>query len=154
MKKLLLLPTILLACIVTTIAQTPKAALAGGFGNSYIAPSFTFSGGSSVFGIDGKFGLSKNVSLRPFVSFPSNGTEFGGSLTYDWDLPQAALPITPFIGVGIDLQTVNDTTTTNGFAQIGADLNINSSLALLGSLAIPFNGGGNTSFTLGAGFRF
>jgi hypothetical protein len=154
MKKFLFIPAIVLTLIATAISQTANPALAGGLGNNYIAPSVTFGGGSSVFGIDSKFGISKNFSLRPFISFPSNGTEFGGSLTYDWDLPQAALPITPFIGVGIDLQTANETTTTNGFAQIGADFNVNSSLALLGSLAIPFNGGGNTSFTLGAGFRF
>jgi hypothetical protein len=153
MKKFLLIPAILTTCIVTAITQTPKAALAGGIGNNYIAPSVTFGNGASVFGIDSKIGVADNFSLRPFVKFPSGGTEYGSSLTYDWDLLQAALPITPFVGLGVDFKTANQTTATNGFAQVGVDVNVNSSFALLGAVAIPFNGG-NTTATLGAGLRF
>ena len=154
MKKLLLIPAILVTLVVAAITQSPKAALAGGIGNNYIAPSVSFGGGSSVFGIDGKIGVADNFALRPFVTFPSGGTEYGTSLTYDWDLHQASLPITPFVGVGIDFQTSNNNNTqTKGFAQVGADFNVSDSIALLGAVAIPFNSG-NTSVTLGAGFRF
>jgi opacity protein-like surface antigen len=153
MKKLLFIPAILFTIVVAAIAPSPKAAVAGGIGNNYIAPSVSFGGGSSVFGIDGKIGVADNFALRPFVTFPSGGTEYGTSLTYDWDLHQASLPITPFIGVGIDFQTSNQNTQTKGFAQVGADFNVSDSVALLGAVAIPFNGG-NTNVTLGAGFRF
>jgi hypothetical protein len=155
MKKLLLLPAILVSLVAAAITQAPNPALAGGIGNNYIGPAVTFGGGQSVFGIDSKLGVADNLSLRPFVIFPSGGTQFGTSLTYDWDLRQASLPITPFIGVGVGFQTGNSNTTTNGFAQVGADLNVSESFALLGSVAIPFNSNNaNTSVTVGAGLRF
>jgi hypothetical protein len=155
MKNFLLIPAILATCIATAITQTPKSALAGGVGNNYIAPSVTFGNGATLFGIDSKFGIADNVSLRPFVTFPSGGTEFGSSITYDWDLRQASLPLTPFIGLGLGFQTGNQNTTTNGFAQVGADLNVSDNVALLGSVVIPFNNnGGGTNVTLGAGLRF
>jgi opacity protein-like surface antigen len=153
MKKLLLTPIALLTLAISAITQSPQAALAGGIGNNYIAPSVTFNSGTSVFGIDGKIGVADNVALRPFVTFPSGGTGYGASLTYDWDLRQATLPITPFVGLGVEFETANNKTSTNGFAQVGADFTVSDSLELLGSLGIPFNGG-NTSITLGAGFRF
>jgi opacity protein-like surface antigen len=154
MKKLLLIPAIF-ASLMTATTQAPQSALAGGIGNNHIGPSVTFGGGQSVFGIDSKLGIADNVSLRPYVAFPSGGTDFGTSLTYDWDLRQSSIPITPFIGLGVNFETGNQNTTTTGFAQVGADLDINESFALLGSLAIPFNSNGNsTRFTLGAGLRF
>ena len=155
MKKLLLIPAILATLIATAITQAPQSALAGGVGNNYIAPSVTFGDGATVFGIDSKFGVANNVSLRPFLSFPSGGTEFGTSLTYDWDLRQASFPVTPFIGLGLGFQTGNQNTTTTGFAQVGADFNVSDNVALLGSVAIPFNNNnGGTNVTLGAGLRF
>jgi hypothetical protein len=153
MKKLLFIPALLATCVVTALTQAPQAALAGGIGNNYIAPSVTFGNSTSVFSINSKIGVADNVSLRPFVSFPSPGTEFGTSLTYDWDLRQASLPITPFIGLGLDFKTGNQNTSTNGFAQVGADFNVSDSIALLGAVAIPFNGG-TTNVSLGAGLRF
>jgi opacity protein-like surface antigen len=153
MKKLLLIPAIFASLAAAT--QAPQSALAGGIGNNHIGPSVTFGGGQSVFGIDSKLGIADNVSLRPYVAFPSGGTEFGTSLTYDWDLRHSSIPITPFIGLGVNFETGNQNTTTSGFAQVGADLDVNESFALLGSVAIPFNSSGNsTSFTLGAGLRF
>jgi opacity protein-like surface antigen len=156
MKKLLFIPAILATLVVTAITQSPQAALAGGIGNNYVAPAVTFGGGTSAFKIDSKLGIADNVSLRPFVSFPAPGTDFGTSITYDWDLRQSATPITPFVGLGIDFQTGNANTTTTGFAQVGADFNVSDSIALLGSVAIPFNSNNNkaTSVTLGAGLRF
>lgn len=156
MKKLLVIPAILATLVATAITQSPQSALAGGIGNNYIAPAVSIGGGTSVFKIDSKLGIADNVSLRPFVSFPSPGTAFGTSITYDWDLRQSATLITPFVGVGVDFQTGNSNTTTTGFAQVGADFNVNESIALLGSVAIPFNNNNNkaTSVTLGAGLRF
>lgn len=39
MKKLLFIPAILFAVVMAAITQSPQAALAGGIGNNYIAPS-------------------------------------------------------------------------------------------------------------------
>ena len=47
MKKLLLLPAIVASLIAAAITQAPTAALAGGIGNNYIAPAFTFGGGQN-----------------------------------------------------------------------------------------------------------
>lgn len=153
MKKFLLIPAVVFTVIVSAITQSSQSALAGGIGNNYVGPSFTFGGGSSVFGIDGKIGVADNLAVRPFVAFPSGGTSYGASLTYDWDLRQATLPITPFVGLGVEFETANNKTATSGFAQVGADVTISDYVSLLGSIAVPFNGG-NTSVTLGAGFRF
>jgi opacity protein-like surface antigen len=154
MKKLLLLPAIFVS-LVAAITQTPSAAMAGGIGNNYVGPAVSFGGGQSVFGIDSKLGISDNISLRPFITFPSGGTQLGTSLTYDWDLRQSATPLTPFIGVGAQFQTGGNNNTTIGYAQVGADFNVSDSVALLGSVQIPFNSNNaNTSVTLGAGLRF
>lgn len=156
MKKLLLVPAILFSLVITAITQAPQAALAGGIGNNNIGPSVTFGGGSTAFGIDGKIGVADNISIRPFIAFPSGGSSYGASLTYDWDLRQSSLPITPFIGLGAEFQSVNQTTETTGFAQVGADLNVSDSVALLGAIAVPFSNsnGNSTALTLGAALRF
>ncbi len=154
MKTILLRSAILTACLFAAIGRAPQAAFAGGIGNNYIGPSGTFGNSQSVFGIDSKFGVADNVSLRPYVTFPSGGTTFGTSLTYDWDLRKSSLPITPFIGLGLNFNTANSNTSTNGFAQIGTDLNINDSFSLLAAVAIPFNGGNSTTVTIGSGLRF
>jgi hypothetical protein len=155
MKQLLPLLAIVATCLTTAVTQAPEAAMAGGIGNNYVGPSVTFGGGQSVFGVNSKLGIADNVSLRPYVLFPSGGTQFGTSLTYDWDLRQSPIAFTPFIGLGVGFQTGNSNTTTNGFAQVGADFNVNESFALLGSVAIPFNSNNaNTSVTLGANLRF
>jgi opacity protein-like surface antigen len=155
MKNFLFIPASLAICTAAAITQSPTAAMAGGIGNNYIAPGVTFGGGQSVFGIQSKLGISDNVSLRPFVIFPANNTQLGTSITYDWDLRQSPIPITPFVGVGIAFQTATQNNTTSGFAQLGADFNVNESFSLLTSVAIPFNSNtASTSVNLGAGLRF
>jgi opacity protein-like surface antigen len=157
MKNFLIISTIFATLMTAAVTQAPTAAVAGGIGNNYVAPAVTFGGGQTVFGIDSKLGIADNISLRPYVTFPTGGTQFGTSLTYDWDLRQSPASITPFVGLGLGFQTgnVSNTTTTVGFAQVGADFNVSDSIALLGSVAIPFSSNNaSTSVTLGAGFRF
>jgi hypothetical protein len=139
-----------------TLMAAPATVLAGGIGNNTIGPSVTFGNGQSTFGIDGKFGVADNISVRPYVLFPNNGTNFGASLTYDWDLRQAATPITPFVGVGLDVFSARNQSISTGFFQAGADLNLTRNFSLLGAVAIPFSSQNNssTSVTLGAGLRF
>mgnify|MGYP000099480827 CR=1 FL=1 len=153
MKNLLLIPAILASLVAAAIAQAPTAALAGGIGNNYIAPSVTFGGRQTAFTVDGKFGIADNISLRPYVYFPSEGIQFGSSVTYDWDLRQASLPITPFIGLGALFQTGLNTSTV--YAQVGADFNISENIALVAEVAIPFSSDNFfVGVTLGAGLRF
>jgi hypothetical protein len=155
MKKHLFISASLAISAAAAITQSPTAAMAGGIGNNYIAPGVTFGGGQTVFGIQSKLGIADNVSLRPFVTFPANNTQFGTSITYDWDLRQSSVPITPFVGVGIAFQTASQNNTTAGFAQVGADFNVNESFSLLTSVAIPFNSNtASTSVNVAAGLRF
>jgi hypothetical protein len=155
MNKFLTTISIIATVAVATIQATDKA-FAGGIGNNYIAPAVTFGGGETAFGVDSKIGIADHVSLRPYVIFPSGGTSFGSSLTYDWDLRQSATSITPFVGLGLDIETGGNNSVTTGFAQVGADLNVSDQVALVGSVAIPFNSTNNnvTTVTLGAGLRF
>ncbi len=155
MNKFLTTISIIVTVIIATLQASDKA-LAGGIGNNYIAPAVTFGGGSTAFTVDSKIGIADHVSLRPYVTFPSNGTSFGSSLTYDWDLRQSATSITPFLGLGLDIETGGTNNATTGFAQAGVDLNVSEQVAILGSVAIPFNNNNNnaTSITLGAGLRF
>jgi hypothetical protein len=144
-----------LTVLASILAVTQIPAMAGGIGHNTIGPSVRLGNGNSIFSIDGKLGIADNLSLRPYVAFPSGGTKFGTSLTYDFDLRRT--PVTPFIGAGIDIGTANlpgSASSTTGFAQIGADFNVSRDFALLGSVNIPFSSGGGTNVTLGAGLRF
>jgi opacity protein-like surface antigen len=144
-----------LTVLAGVLAVTQVPAMAGGVGNNTLGPSVRVGSGNSALGIDGKFGIANNLSLRPYVSFPTDATDFGASLTYDFDLRRT--PITPFIGAGVGFASVNipgTSSTTRGFAQIGADFNISRDFALLGSVNIPFSSGNSTNVTLGAGLRF
>jgi hypothetical protein len=154
MKNFLLNSAIITACTFVALARAPQAAVAGGIGNNYIGPSVNFGNGSTVIGIDSKFGIADHISLRPYVTFPSGGTTYGTSLTYDWDLRQSPLPITPFIGLGINFNSISSNTQTTGFAQLGADLDVSESFSLLGSVSIPFNSSNSTTVTIGSGLRF
>jgi hypothetical protein len=144
-----------LTVLASVLAVTQVPAMAGGIGHNTIGPSVRLGNGNSIFSIDGKLGIADNLSLRPYVAFPSGGTNFGTSLTYDFDLRRT--PVTPFIGAGIDIGTANlpgSASSTTGFAQIGADFNVSRDFALLGSVNIPFSSSGGTNVTLGAGLRF
>lgn len=152
MKKALLMTAISVAAAATAVTQMPNAAQAGGRGFNQIGPSVTFGQGDAVFGINSKLGIANNLSLRPFVTFPSGGTVFGSSLTYDFDLRRSA-PITPFLGAGIGFATGGGTTDTFGYAEGGIDFNISREFAISGIVDIPFDGGGTTG-TVGANFRF
>jgi hypothetical protein len=149
MKKLI--ATIALTATAVVVAQS--AAMAGGIGDNYIGPTINLGNGQSVFGVNGKFGVTDTLSVRPYVNFPSGGTNLGSSLTYDWNLPLT--PLTPFAGVGVNVATGGTQSNTTAFLQAGADYNVTDSVALLGSVNVPLSNQNNgTSVTLGAGLRF
>lgn len=151
MKKLLSM----VALTATTLVAAQSSAFAGGVGNNSIGPSVVFGGGNTSFGVDGKFGIADNWSLRPFAVFPSGGaTSIGTSLTYDFDLRRSANTITPFLGAGVDFVT-GGTSNTTGFVTAGADLHLSRQFALLGAVDVPFTGGNtNTTFKAGAQLKF
>lgn len=123
-----------------------------------IGPSVEFGNGQTVFGIDSKFGISNNLSLRPFVYFPSGGTNFGTALTYDITLSNNAktLQLTPFVGGSVDFNTGDGNSTTSFGLVGGVDLDLTDSLRLKGAVNVPLSNDRDrtTTVTVGAGLRF
>ncbi len=141
----------------STIAAAAPARAELGLGQNSIGPSVAFGGGQSVFGIDSKFGISDNFSLRPFVYFPTVGTQYGAALTYDFNsVRYVRSPITPFVGASVAVDTFGGSNITTTSLVGGADLALNESVQLKGQVVVPLNTdqGQITTVTLGAGFRF
>ncbi|PSB45222.1 hypothetical protein [Chamaesiphon polymorphus] len=154
MKKHKITSISLLAAIATVAMSLPASAQVG---QSSIGPSLQFGNGQAAIGIDSKFGVSENLSLRPFIYFPNNGTNFGTALTYDLPLrnTDSTVLITPFIGGALDINTGGNNSFTAVSLVGGADFDLNDSLQLKTSLSVPLsNNNRSTSLAVGAGFRF
>jgi hypothetical protein len=125
-------------------------------GKNTIGPSLAIGGGSTTIGIDSKFGVSDNLSLRPFVYFPSGGTVFGSALTYDFNLTNTGnkVQITPFVGGAVDIGTGGGSSNTVVSFVGGADFDVTDAVQLKAALAVPLSSGYSTDVRLGAGFRF
>jgi hypothetical protein len=155
MKKTIVTVAMLCASTISALGiSTPAKA---NMGDNYIGPSLAIGGGNTVLGIDAKFGVSENLSLRPFVSFPSGGTNFGTSLTYDFSLPQTSrVKITPFLGGGVEVFSGSgNNNNTQAYFTGGADFGVTENVSLKAALEVPIgNNNSTTSVVLGAGFRF
>jgi hypothetical protein len=156
MKKHLIALALLCSSLATFGMSKPASAQ---LSQMSIGPSVEFGNGQTAFGADSKFGISNNLSLRPFIYFPNSGTKFGTALTYDLPLTNTAntLQLTPFVGGSVDFNTGNGNNNTTNFGLVGGvDLDLTDSLRLKGAINVPLNNGQNrdTTFTIGAGFRF
>jgi hypothetical protein len=154
MKKHIIALVTLLSSIATVGMSAPASAQ---IGQSSIGPSVLFGGGQTSIGIDSKFGISDNLSLRPFVYFPDRGTNFGTALTYDLPLlnTDSTLLVTPFVGGSVAVDTGSNSFTTVGLVG-GADFDLSDSLRLKASVIVPLNNdrGQTTGIAVGAGLRF
>lgn len=158
MKKQIIAFAALLSSMATIGMTTPASAQSVPVvRQSSIGPSVLFGNGQTAVGIDSKFSLSDNISLRPFVYFPNNGTDFGTALTYDIALRNndSSLLITPFVGGSVDVNTGGNSVTTVSLVG-GADLDLSESIRLKGSIIVPLSNdrGQGTGIAVGAGFRF
>jgi hypothetical protein len=130
-------------------------------GKNIIGPSISVGRGVAV-GIDSKFGISENISLRPFIYFGGNsGTNFGTALTYDINLRATSSnsntnKITPFIGGAVDIATGNNNSVTTASLVAGAEYELTETIQLKGAINVPLSSGQGQSanLTVGAGFRF
>jgi hypothetical protein len=154
-KSIVALVTIFCSMTTLGISNPASAQVAS---QSSIGPSVLFGNGQTSIGIDSKFGVSENVSLRPFIYFPNNGTDFGTALTYDLPLrnTDSTLLITPFVGGAVDYNTGNNNNVTTVSLVGGADLDLSDSLRLKASLIVPLSTdrGQTTGVAIGAGLRF
>jgi hypothetical protein len=158
MKKQIIAFFALLSSMATIGMATPASAQSVPVvRQSSIGPSVLFGNGQTAVGIDSKFSLSDNISLRPFVYFPNNGTDFGTALTYDIALRNNdnSLLITPFVGGSVDINSGGNSVTTVSLVG-GADLDLSESIRLKGSVIVPLSNdrGQGTGIAVGAGFRF
>jgi hypothetical protein len=153
-KSIIALVTICSAIVALGMGAPARAEM----GKNTIGPSVDIGGGTTTFGIDSKFAVSDNISVRPFVYFPSGGTVFGSGLTYDFNLTNTGnkVQITPFLGGAVSVGTSNASsvnTTVVSFVG-GADFDVTDSVQLRAALDVPLSSGYTSGVTLGAGFRF
>ena len=154
MKKNIVALVMLCSSVVALGMSDPAKAE---MGKNSIGPSVSIGGGTTAIGIDSKFGVSDNLSIRPFVYFPSNTTEFGSALTYDFNLTNTGnkVQITPFLGGAVNVATGSGVSATTISFVGGADFDVTDSIQLKASLDVPLsNNGSVTTVNLGAGFRF
>jgi hypothetical protein len=121
-----------------------------------IAPSFSLGGSTAVFGLDSRFPVSQNISIRPNIRFPSGGVIVGTSVTYDFD-NYGDYRLEPYLGAGLNVYTGdnnNSGANVTGYVTGGADYSLTDQFTLKGSLAIPFKSEYSTDITLGVGFKF
>jgi len=154
MKKNIVALVVLCSSVMGVGIITPAQAQ---MGRSTIGPSLAIGGGQTSVGIDSKFGVSDNVSVRPFVYFPSGGTFFGSALTYDFNLTNTGsrVQITPFLGGAVSIGTggINNSTTVGLVG--GADFDVTDTIQLKAALNVPItSNNSSTTVNLGAGFRF
>jgi hypothetical protein len=122
-----------------------------------IAPSVSFGNGNPAFGVDSRFPVAPNISIRPKISFPSGGIVLGTSATYDFDIYGTDTRLEPYVGAGFNLYTGdnnNSGANATGYLIGGADYSLNDQFVLKGSLAIPFKSEYSADVTLGVGYKF
>jgi hypothetical protein len=122
-----------------------------------VAPSVSFGNSTAVFGIDSRFPVTSNISVRPTLRFPSGGIVIGSSATYDFDLSGSDSRIEPYLGAGLNAYTGDNNkngANVTGYAIGGVDYALNDQFVLKGSVAVPFNSQYSTDFTLGVGYKF
>jgi hypothetical protein len=154
-KQIIIALAFLYSSVASLVMSKPASAQ---FAQSSIGPSIEFGNGQTVFGVDSKFGIRENLSLRPFIYFPNGGTNFGTALTYDFNLRNTAntLQLTPFVGGSVNFNTGDGNSTTSFGLVGGVDLDLSDSLRLKGAITVPLSNNQNqtTNVTVGAGLRF
>jgi hypothetical protein len=123
-----------------------------------VGPSLSFGNNSTaVFGIDSRFPVTSNISVRPTLRFPSGGIVIGSSATYDFDLSSTDSRIEPYLGAGLNIYTGdnnNNGANVTGYAIGGVDYALNDQFVVKGSVAVPFNSQYSTDLTVGVGYKF
>ena len=154
MKKNIVALAMVCSSVATLAMSAPARA---GMGSNTIGPSLLIGNGTTSIGIDSKFGISDNISIRPSIYFPTGVTQFGASLTYDFDVSRSSkLQITPYLGGGVAIFSGNGGgSATETFFTGGADFGVSDSLDLKASLNVPLSSNNaTTSVRIGAGFKF
>jgi outer membrane protein W len=121
---------------------------------NYVAPSIGFVNGSTLYGVNAKFGLAENISLRPFIQYKNSGggtgTAYGASVTYNFQIPSSKL--IPYLGIGAAEVTTTGTASGNGgiYFEGGVDYNASDNFVINAN----YKSASSTWINIGAGYRF
>ena len=121
---------------------------------NYVAPTVGFFGGNTLYGINTKFGIAENVSLRPFIQLNSSGTGsvtiYGASATYNLKIPDSKL--VPYLGLGASAISATGTARGSGgvYFEGGIDYNASDSFVINAN----YKSAADTWINIGAGYRF
>jgi hypothetical protein len=148
MKKLLVSLAILSS---TFLAIKPAQAQVG---QNNVAASVLFGNGQTSIGVDSRFGLTDNFSVRPSIYFPNNTTTFGAAITYDFPSVDTERRLTPFGGVGVRFNSGGNNSNTTAYLTAGADYSLDSTFILKANLNVPISSSDSTNVAVGAGIRF
>jgi hypothetical protein len=136
------------------ILLSVSTASAGEDKQNYVAPSIGFVNGNTVYGINAKFGIAENVSLRPFIQSKSSGTgtgtAYGASVTYNFQIPSSRL--IPYLGIGAAEVATTGTASGNGgfYFEGGVDYNASDNFVINAN----YKSASSTWINIGAGYRF
>jgi opacity protein-like surface antigen len=148
MKKLLISLAILSS---TLLAIEPAQAQVG---QNNVAGSILFGNGQTSIGVDSRFGLTDNFSVRPSIYFPNNTTTFGAAITYDFPSVDTERRLTPFGGVGVRFNSGSNNSNTTAYLTAGADYSLDSTFILKANLNVPISSSDSTNVAVGAGITF
>ena len=121
---------------------------------NYIAPSVGFFNGTTIYGVNMKFGLGENVALRPFIQYANSGkgsvTLYVGSITYNFKIPSSGL--IPYLGVGAGAVATTGTSTGSGgvYFEGGVDYNASDNFVINAN----YKTSASSWINIGGGYRF
>jgi opacity protein-like surface antigen len=131
-----------------------------------ITPVVSFTNGGTLYGVSSKFGLTENISIRPFIQFgnlsasdsfstiSADAVFFGSSATYNFNGSNSG--VNPYVGVGVGSLSLTNTQNSADTANIG-DLYWEAGIDYNASDNIVINAnyrGGKGFLSIGAGYRF
>jgi outer membrane protein W len=158
MKKVL--STLVATVLIIGAAQLPSKAEED---KKYsVGLSATFLGDTTGIGVNSRFSLSDNISIRPFISFlgSSGSTTLylaGASATYDFK--QLTPSLTPYGGIGYGFLGVSDGTNTANlsssiYGEAGVDYSLANNFLINGNYKYFFAGDDGGALSVSAGYRF
>jgi hypothetical protein len=121
---------------------------------NYVAPSIGFVNSNTLYGVNAKFGLAENISLRPFIQYKNSGTgtgtAYGTSVTYNFQIPSSRL--IPYLGIGAAEVTTTGSSSGNGgvYFEGGVDYNASDNFVINAN----YKSASSTWINIGAGYRF
>jgi hypothetical protein len=136
------------------IAQSPAEASSNR--SNYIGPAAAI-GSNGAFGLEGRFVINNELSIRPNLYFPKDRREFGAAMTYDFNSTNVnGTRLSPYAGGGVQFSNGEGETENIAYLTGGTDIDLNDNFALKAALNVPLSSRSNNNVNLiiGGMFRF